>query len=327
MNITHRLGTAVLLVAAAAFGQNPAPPLAFEVATIKVAPDLMSQLTSGKPPHIGMKIDGARVDIGAMSLSDLIRTAYKVKPYQISGPAWVAVDRYDIMAKLPDGASKDQVPEMLQTLLAERFKLTIHRDNKDHNVYALVVGKGGLKLQPSPPDTVVPPPDPDAKGGKETKNAGTTINTADGPMNIKTDNKGSTTLTGGATGNLKVTPGADGSIRYEFSKMSLAMLADTLSQLVDRPVVDMTDLKGNYQASLDIPMAELQKIARAAGLGIPGGAPGGDSSGSSPANAASDPSGGAIFDSVQKLGLKLEPRKAPIEVIVVDHLEKTPSEN
>ena len=318
--MNFRLSIGLLLAAAIAFGQTPAARLSFEVATIKPAADLMAQVTSGKP-HLGMKIDGARVDIGAMSLSDLIRTAYKVKPYQVSAPAWITGNRFDIMAKIPNGASKDQVPEMLQTLLAERFKLTVHRDSKDFNVFALVVGKNGPRMQLSPADTEVLPATAD---GKDAKNAGTTIETSAARMNIKTDNKGSTTVTGGSTGNLRITPGADGVIHYEFSKMSIAMLADTLSQLVDRPVVDMTDLKGNYQAGLDIPMAELQKMARAAGLSVPGAAAG-DSG--NPANAASDPSGGAIFDSVQKLGLKLEPRKSPLEVIVVDRVEKAPTEN
>ena len=261
-----------------------------------------------------MKVDGARVDIGAMSLSELIRTAYKVKSFQVSGPAWLTAPRWDIMARIPDGVSKDQVPEMLQGLLAERFKLAIHRESKDHTEYALLVAKGGTKLKESPPDSDAPP----APGG-------TTIDSGNGPVNIKTDQRGGANISG-VMGNIHVTPGPEG-IHYEFGKMNMTMFAETLSQLSNLPVVDMTELKGNYQVSFDVPMADLMKIAQSAGFAVPGAPPAADA-GASPANAAADPSGAnVIFTSVQKLGLRLEQRKAPMETIVVDHLEKAPTEN
>lgn len=309
----RRLLPGTLLVTAAVFAQTPAPPQ-FEVAAIKPAPDLMTQFTSGKPPHIGMKVDGAQVDIGALSLADLIAVAYKIKPYQLSGPDWMKKDRWDILARIPDGVSKDLVPDMLQALLAERFKLTIHRDTKEHSEYALLVGKNGLKLKESPKDSDTPPPA-----------GGTTVDTGNGQMNIKTDGKGGATVSS-PMGNIKVSPGPDG-IHYEFGKMDMPAFAATLSQISNLPVVDMTELKGNYQVAFDIPMADVLKAAQSAGFAVPGAPPGADA-GNSPANAASDPSGGnVIFDSVQKLGLRLEQRKAPMETIVVDHLEKAPTEN
>ena len=69
--------------------------------------------------HVGMKVDAARVDIGYLSLADLIMTAYKVKAHQVVGPDWMRTDRFDILAKMPEGATKEQVPEMLQGLLAD----------------------------------------------------------------------------------------------------------------------------------------------------------------------------------------------------------------
>ena len=88
----------------------------------------------------------------------------------------------------------------------------------------------------------------------------------------------------------------------------------------------MTDLKGSYQIALDLPMEDLQIIAQkqAATLGIPMPSP---PPGASPADIASTPGGGAIFSAMEKLGLKLDARKAPVATIVVDHLEKTPTEN
>jgi uncharacterized protein (TIGR03435 family) len=117
----------------------------------------------------------------------------------------------------------------------------------------------------------------------------------------------------------------------EAAKMTMPMLAEMLTRFVDHPVVDLTELKGAYQVALDIPIEELRGMARAAGVVGPGmmagGGPGGGDAGRAPANTASDPSGGSIFSTVQQLGLKLEPRKAPVDMLVVDTLEKTPTEN
>ena len=123
------------LAVSAAFAQAPAAKLTFEVASIKPAGPLdPAAIMSGKA-HVGMKIDGARVDIGMFAISDLIRTAYKIKSYELISPDWMngmSAQRFDIMAKMPPGANKDQVPEMLQTLLAERFKLEFHKESKEH---------------------------------------------------------------------------------------------------------------------------------------------------------------------------------------------------
>ena len=92
------------------------------------------------------------------------------------------------MAKLPEGANKDQVPEMMQALLADRFKLTIHRDTKDHAIYALIVAKGGPKLKESPPDVEVPE---DAPPPKEEKGV-QTIDMGQGKMTVRQDGNGGT---------------------------------------------------------------------------------------------------------------------------------------
>src|SRR5262249_30571243 len=142
---------------------TPAPKLEFEVASIKPAGPLEKMVASGQL-HVGMHVDGARVDIGSMAVPDLIQIAYKVKRYQLQGAGadGIGAQRWDILAKLPEGAKEDQVPEMLQALLADRFKLQIHRDTKEQSVYALVVGKGGHKMKDAAPDPEPKPEDPDA---------------------------------------------------------------------------------------------------------------------------------------------------------------------
>jgi uncharacterized protein (TIGR03435 family) len=124
---------------------------------------------------------------------------------------------------------------------------------------------------------------------------------------------------GGQAGTTRMTPGPDGTMHVEASRMKISGLADLLSRFVDRPIVDMTELKGEYQVALDLSMADIVKVARAAGMNMPGG--------NAPGDAASDPSGGSIFTAVQQLGLRLEPRKSAIETVVVDRVERAPSEN
>jgi uncharacterized protein (TIGR03435 family) len=302
-------------------GQTPAIAPAFEVATIRAAPsmmDLVQQIQSGKA-KIGMSVDGARVDMGFSSLADLIRIAYGVKPYQVQGPDWMAQQRFEIQAKIPEGVSQDKVPEMLQALLAERFRLAIHRDKKELPIYALIVGKNGPKLTEA--STAPDAPLPDSPGTMS-------IGTEKGQMKMAQDGKGGMVMQGGGqTGTIKTSVSGTG-IHLEMTKVTLAALVDTLTPMVDRPVLDLTELKGTYQIALDLPLEDMlflaQKQMATLGLPMPGPPPG---AGANPADAASTPGGSAIFAAMEKLGLKLDSRKAPVETIVVDHLEKTPTEN
>ena len=312
----------VLLLTGVAWAQAPAAGPVFEVATIKQAePPNMAQMSAGKI-HIGMKIEAGRVDAGFMSLTDLIEAAYKVKSYQLSGPDWMTSQRFDVLAKMPEGSTKEQVPDMLKALLAERFRLVVHKESKEHSMYALIVGKGGSKLKESPPDPVVAADAP-AAGAPA---GATTIATNTGTMSIKQngDGRGATITTPGQ-GVVKTAMGADGNMHLEMSKMDMPKFAETVSRFVDRPVIDETGLKGNYQVVLDLSMADMMRVARMAGAAIPAGpvSPGGGA-----ADAASDPGGGgSVFTAVQAMGLKLEPRKEAIETFVVDHLEKLPTDN
>jgi uncharacterized protein (TIGR03435 family) len=306
------IGAGLLFVAGAAFAQTPAAGLAFDVASVKPAgpPDPAKMMSGG----MGMKVDGARVDIGFLSLSDLIAIAYRVKSYQVSGPEWMSAQRFDIMAKLPAGASQDQAPEMLQALLAERFKLTIHRASKEIQIYALVAGKNGPKLKESPPDE---PAAAAADGAAPSTD--TSLRISGDPQ------KGMTVSNGLGSGTVKMTM-ADGAMHMESLKMSMAQFAEALSRFMDHPVMDMTAIKGNYQVALDLSMEDLMNAARSAGMHGPGPG-GGGMPGRGPAEGASDPSGSSLFKNVQQLGLKLEARKAPVDLIVIDHLEKQPTEN
>jgi uncharacterized protein (TIGR03435 family) len=131
-------------------------------------------------------------------------------------------------------------------------------------------------------------------------------------------------------------------MHLDFSGTTMHGFADMVTQLFaqlggtgGKQVVDMTGIEGNYDATVDLGLAEIIAMARAAGADIPAGGPagapggpGGGGRGNAPA-AASDPSGGgtSLTDAVQSMGLKLESRKATVDQLIVDHIEKTPTEN
>jgi uncharacterized protein (TIGR03435 family) len=296
----------LLLVAAP---QTALPPQsAFEVASIKEvrAPSSVEHAPNGRF-HIGISIDGSRADYGFMSLAELIPYAYGVKQYQVSGPGWMNETRWDILAEIPQGQSAARAPEMMQGLLAERFKLSIHRENHERSVYALVIGKGGLKIQEAAAeqqDTASQPAGISLRMSNETR-AGV--------------------ISGKAVATVRLIAGPDGGMQLGFARITMAALAERLTQYMDRPVVDETQLRGTYQVTLELPsgamngIAFAQKLAILAGLGSVGA---GIGDGNAPEN-----SDAAMIQAVKRLGLELQSRKAPVETIIVDRVQKTPTEN
>jgi uncharacterized protein (TIGR03435 family) len=129
----------VLFVARFAFAQPAPTPPAFEVASAKVSQTRGKASVESTPG--GVTIDG--------TLAYIVGWAYDLKRYQVSGPDWLTSERYHIAAKPASPAPIKDLKLMLQTLLAERFKLTSHRETKELAVYALTVAKGGPKLKPS----------------------------------------------------------------------------------------------------------------------------------------------------------------------------------
>ena len=313
----------IFVGAAQVRAQGPAAkaaPLTFDVASIKPSEDINVAIGAGKMPHVGMKVDNQSVDFGYYTLAGLITYAYKVKAYQVTGPDWMKSAHWDVAATLPEGANKDQIPEMMQALLADRFKLEIHHDTKDMPVLALEVGKNGVKMAVSPPD---PPP-----ANKPDDKDSTVVDTGNGQVRVKTTGTmgsgGSAQISGGPAGNVKMSVD-NGMMHMESSKMTMEILSQQLSQFLQQPVIDKTDLKGSYVAAVDISIEDLQAVARAAGFAV--GAGPGASANSTGVPSAGDPSGGSVYASIEKLGLKLNKEKLPVEVIVVDHLEKAPTAN
>ena len=332
--ILKKVTICLALMAIAAFAQTKP---AFEVATIKPSPPMdpakiAAALQAGGKMPIGANVEFLRAEYLYLDLRSQMSYAYGVKPYQITGPDWMATEHFDIVAKMPEGSKKEDAPKMLQTLLEERFKLTTHRASAEHPVLALVVGKGGPKLKASAEKPVAIDESAPLKPG-ETKMDG-----SNGPVRVKVDmTTGSSVIDMGLQGKMafKLDP-ATRTMHLEFSMTTMTGFADMVTQLFaqlggtgGRQVVDMTGIQGNYDATVDLGLAEIIAMARAAGADIPAGAPGGPGGqGNNPA-VASDPGGGgtSLTDAVQSMGLKLESRKATVDQLIIDHIEKTPTEN
>lgn len=285
-------GVIGLFAAALALGQAAPQKLEFEVASIRP-----SQQTGSDQVSAGLRMDGSQAHIGALSLEDLIRLAYRVQKNQISGPDWIGAQRFDISAKLPDGATTQQIPEMMQALLADRFQLKVHHETKEMPAYALVLGKSPLKLKELPPDATPAAPNAPVNVTGAGSAAGISIDLGNGSSYTFANNQ------------------------FQFHKFSMDQLATQLARYLDRPIVNMTDLKGNYDVTLDVAQQDyyilLVRSAVNSGVTL------------NPQALrlldAGPPT--SLFDAFDQVGLHLDSRKLPIDMIVVDSTLQAPTEN
>jgi uncharacterized protein (TIGR03435 family) len=304
----------------------------FEVASVKPAAPLdmaklKAAIQNGETPRLGARVDGVRAEYIYVTLQDLFFLAYNVKSSQITGPDWMASQRFDIVAKLPHGASREDVPKMLKALLEDRFKLALHRESKERPALALVIGAGGPKMKRSSESSKpVDAGAPLAPGEKQ-------MDGPDGPIRTTTDKNGGFTMNMGAKGTVSyVVDPATRSMKIEASQLTMGGLADWLTIIWRATgggleVKDMTGLTGNYQVAINFSLEDLTGAARAKWTHDPN-PPAGVAETVMPSDAAPNPGGSpSLVKAVQSLGLKLEPRKVPVEQLVIDHIEKTPTEN
>jgi uncharacterized protein (TIGR03435 family) len=317
----QRILLVLTAVAGLAAGQT------FDVATIHQASmpstqDLAKAIQGGTL-RIGQQIQGNQVSFNLMPLRSLAAIAYEVKPLQVTGPDWAMNQPYNITALMPEGSNPKQIPAMLQALLKERFKLVAHKTDAAQDIYALQVAKDGHKMKPAPAPAPEPAADAPAKPGERTLNIGgqeIKVNQAAGAGG------GSAVVSTAANGTQKISMSPDGKMHMEIERMTMAQLAETLTPMMDYPVVDRTGLTGAFTLALDMSMADIMNVARKAGAGIAGALPAGAAPGGLGGLAASDP-GGDLTAAVQKLGLRLDKQKAPVDALIIESAEKTPTEN
>jgi uncharacterized protein (TIGR03435 family) len=266
---------ALVLACAAALGQAGAQAgdasVTFEVASVRPARSSGGdQSVMGGP---GTTSPG-RVTFTNCSLETLLLLAYGVRrdrSDRLSGPAWLRTETFDIMAKVPEGATQDQLPLMLQNLLTERFKLALHRETKEVDGYALEVAKNGPNAKLKDPAVAKSELDKD--------------------------------------GFPKLAPGVHGAYSLKSDRSAARVVA------------------------IQLPMAEIAKLFRQAA----GGVDVADKTGLtgvynvtlyfSQGGTIEDPAGNFKATLQKELGLRLEKTRVPTDVLIVDHIEKVPTEN
>lgn len=226
----------------------------FDVASVKPVVGVV-------PNHpVGLRIHHGTLNVDDGQLRQIVGLAYEIQRVRVQGgPAWLDMDKYNIVAKAENAdASPDDIKAMLRTLLAERFKLAVHRETKDLPVYTMVVGKNGSKLQEA------------------------------------TEEQKSSSSVRGTSRGLQMT----------YQKVAMPLLINTLANMLGSPVLDKTGLTGRYNFTLEWTDERFRR----------------------PANGPDAPEFEAfpdLFSALQnQLGLKLEVKKGPVEVLVVDHAEK-----
>ncbi len=245
-----RTVTTLLFLSSISALAQPAPQAAFEVASVKASQPGRQSIEAG-PSNLTMR---------GIRMNTCIGWAFNIQDAQIIGPNWLSDVAFDIFAKSAGPAPEAELRKMLQTLLADRFKLAFHRETREIPALILVVSSKGHKLKPADK-----PGEPSFKTGKMS-------------------------LTGeGAT---------------------LSELTQFLSHELREPVIDQTGLKGLFNYTLDINAYVTDEIKKSGGDGPP-----------LEANSI-------IASAMQEqLGLKVEAKKTPVTMLIVEHLEKSPTEN
>lgn len=308
--IRRFMGTAAaaLISLASASAQVADSRATFEAASVKsagrVAPGSNSVLRGGPGSD-----DPSQISSASVTLMTLLTKAFAVRADQVAGPDWLASERYSVFARVPPGATKDQLSTMLRNLLVERFHLTLHHGTKYFPAYRLVVAAEGPKLKPS--------------------SSGADVATPGGTAPLSSfgrDKNGFLVLPPGAASAMTV---GNGMNRWTYSA-TMAEFAERLGALVNSSngaaigeavprVIDGTGLAGRFDFTL-----EFAGTYRMPAF-VP---PAPTSAGDQPPVEASDP-GPNIFTAVERqLGLKLE-KRAPValDLLIIDHVDRVPTEN
>ena len=277
----------VFLASCLCYGQAPDKALTsdaprFAVASIKRDPS-REPLSMAVPMGVGYR-PGGRLVAGNAPVAMLIHRAYSVQSFQVvGGPSWIHTDGYDIEAKPESNTDQKRMWLMLRTLLADRFKLAMHNETRNLPVYALEAVKGGPKL--SAP-----------RGGA----CAEVLTGPPGPSQQRPAPPCGPGVLKSGTG-----------LTMEGISVSMPAFAKMLSTLLGREVIDKTGFIGRFALHLEFAIDD-------ALVGLPNPV-GPDASGQS-ADAASRPSIGTALQ--QQLGLRLQASTGPVDVRVIDHVER-----
>ena len=275
--------------------------LRFEVASVKLAAPAANPSANLLVHSELVNTDPGRVHYVNVSLKGLIMNVWNLKDYQVLGPDWLKTVDVDIDATMRPGATKEQVRVMFQNLLIDRFKLTFHWDTKDLPTYSIVAARNGLKMKESAeiPASGSDAPPPRVRGSPE-------LDTDGFPIHAGSQRDG--------TGTFMI----NGRSQIRGQRSTIEDLANELSRTqLKVPVADETGLKAKYDFVLKFATPEWNgRLLDIPELGI-----------SASVYEAMEPLPDLAAALQSQLGLKLEAKKAPVEVLVVDHMEKSPTIN
>ena len=281
----------------------------FELASVKPLPTAGGGSVSTDGPSgcrtggwIGaIQLEPGRIAVPAITVAALVNLAYGQDCFLVEGgPDWIRVDRFNIQALIPatspaytrrdltEGKAL-KLQTMLQNLLVDRFALVVRREKKEMPVYALVVSKVGrmqLSEDQSPP------------GAPSLPQAGDRLRVRDAPL---------------ARGSMSLLTAPSGVVTYSAKAVPIWELTKIVQGQVGRPVLDKTELKGLFDIRLQfLPESSLSTSGGNAGDVPP---------------PTSVPTGPLLPTAIQEqLGLKLESIRAPVDVLVIERVEK-PTEN
>jgi uncharacterized protein (TIGR03435 family) len=271
--------------------QTVSPTVKFEVASVKLAPP-----PDGRTParHLSGIPGPGNNDLGHFSargyLLTLILTAYDIPTYRLSDEDDFGLMRLDVEATMPVDTTRAQFNAMLQNLLADRLGFKVHWDTRHIEMYTLAVAKGGPKLKVAGPD--LRPASDDASGNGNPDRLGSNGFPIPPP--------GNGAWRGAAPG---------GKIGLRGHNETAGEMATALGRPLGAPLTDATGLTAKYDYTIFWSTTATDAVRR----GTP---------------VADEPDGPSLFDAVQdQLGLKIEKRKGPVQMLVVDHVEKKPTEN
>jgi uncharacterized protein (TIGR03435 family) len=250
--------TLLLFTVPALLAGQDALRVSFEVASVKATSEPRSSngmRSTGMAPRIDPH--AMRVTFANVTLMGLLCRAYDLLPYRIHGPEWMNDHWYSIDAKAAAGAPEGHIPEMLQSLLAERFQMKLHWETREEAGYSLAVAKGGSKLKESAPDA-------------------------------------------------NRSAGFRGNGHLQYSAYTMGDFAAALNVLIDKAVLNATELPGTYDITIDAAPDSMPGFRMASGQ---------------------DSTFPTIFAALRELGLSLAPARVPVKYLVVDSALKVPTEN
>jgi uncharacterized protein (TIGR03435 family) len=274
-------------------------PSSFDVASVRIA-------TPGTRET--ERITPGRVEFLNVALRSLVLKAFRIELFQLVGPDWLAEARFDIRATYPSGVTPEQLPDMLQTLLVERFGLVAHREPRPVEAYELRVDRNGLRISEVSERNDLDASIESSVSERVTRDADDKVvrrrllTAAEGSVGL-------TVVSGKSMyANILTTQG----VVIDATRITMAEFAKLLTRNLGKPVIDLTDLAGLYRfkVKLDWDASIMNRVSRGA-----------------LASEAFAPTGISTSEAVAGLGLRLQPRGAPFDIVVIDAIERTPTAN